>query len=241
MRIVAGLGILVGAACGDVATTTVDAAAAIDGASVDAAPACGTTLLQCGADCIDPATDNLHCGATGDCAAGNSGAVCLGDSSCVEGTCTTPYSPVGPQFDVPTADLVGWTPCYADTYGDGAATLDSILTACGGTDLLLGCRPTGQDALAVLAWADRTSVTTDTGTDQTTTFTANGTAWYFNPEASWGFAAEGDAVNKDSCDYDTVGPQRMCWHTGGATLTSGYRCGDVISFEATYERLIYTR
>ncbi len=238
-----GLSVVVGiGACGDVATTddASDGATPDAPSAPDAEPACSAPMLACGAECIDPMTDELHCGATGDCGAGNSGEVCLGGTPCVEGACA--YSPVGPQFDVPTADLAGWTPCFTDTYGDASATLVDVLAACGGADLLMGCRPTGQDTISVLAWADRASVTTDTGTDATTTTTANGTAWYFNSNHSWGFAAEGDVVNKTSCDYETTGPQRLCWHTGEGAMSSGYRCGDVVGmFDGTYERLIYTR
>ncbi len=232
------LGLLFVASCGDVATTTIDAAGLPD-AAIDAATGCSSGLLACGADCIDPTTDNLHCGANADCGAGHSGSVCLGDSTCADGACA--YLPVGPQLDVPVADLVGWTLCYSDTYGNAGTTIASILAGCGGDDLLLACRPTGTPTLALLAWADRATITTDTGEkDTATTTVANGTAWYFNTNWSWGFAPEGEAVSKNSCDTNPGGGH-LCWHTGNGTINEGYRCGDPSDLSTNYERLVYTR
>lgn len=227
------------AGCGQVASQPPDAA------QVDAAPGaidaagCDVDAVSCGGACIDPMTDNEHCGASGTCEGDDAGEACDADTICVAGECS--YSPVGPQFGVEAASISGWNLCYQDTYGDAGPALDDLLVTCGGDDLLIGCRTAGATALNVLAWAPREDVLTDTGTDATTTHTANGTAWYYNTSWSWGFATEGDVVNKNSCDYETFGAQRMCWHTSDGLLDGGYRCGDAVDLYDTTERLIFTR
>jgi hypothetical protein len=233
------LGVVVGG-CGQVATQPPDAA------SIDAMPApidaagCDDDEVACEGTCIDPDVDNQHCGATGTCEGDDAGDACTGDTTCVAGECS--YSPVGPQFGVEEAAITGWNLCHQDTYGDAGTPIADLLATCGGDDLLIGCRPTGATALSVLAWAPRGDVLTDTGyEDTTTTHAANGTAWYYNDNWSWGFAAEGDVVDKNSCDYGTLGAQRMCWHTYQGTLDGGYRCGDSVDLYDPTERLIFTR
>lgn len=62
-------------------------AGAGDDAAVDASGAsCAPPMVTCGGDCIDPRTDPMHCGATGDCSGAAAGAVCDG-TSCAAGRC----------------------------------------------------------------------------------------------------------------------------------------------------------
>jgi hypothetical protein len=154
-----------------------------------------------------------------------------------------PYMPFGPQLDVPEGDLFGWTQCYQDTYADEGTPIATILTQCDGSKLLLACRPVGEPNFTLLAAAPRDDVIFDTGMDTTTTHTANGSEWYFNDSLSWGFAAEGQTVNKNSCDVGSPDPQdkRLCWHTdgGGATTREGFRCGANTGANSTSERVIY--
>ncbi len=148
------------------------------------------------------------------------------------------YLPVGPQTAVPVSTVTdgGWTQCYLDTYADNLeALLPGVLDACTGPYLMLAARPTGSDTLSLLAAAPREDVLFDTGTGNTT-HDANGTAWYFNAHWSWGFANEGDAVQRGECDVAS-GPLRLCWHT--VNSAGGYRIGDTYSFGTDYERLVY--
>lgn len=186
-------------------------------------------------------TDNDHCGASGACSGATAGEACGPPESCVSGACTlVPYSPVGPQENVDPALLVGWTPCLTETF-DSGTSIASVLAACSGTDLMLACRAVGATNLQVLAWAPKAMVTTDTGASNNGVVTvANGTAWYFSNSWSWGFAAAGDVVAKQSCDTE-AGAKRLCWHTSGTSLSAGYRCGDATAVSGTYQRLAYTR
>ena len=106
---------------------------------------------------------------------------------------------------------------------------------------MLACRPTGSSTIQLLAQAPRADVLTDTGTDLTTTHTANGTAWYWNNSLSWGFAAQGDSVAKYECDVAGSGDNvaRLCWHS--VNNAGGYRCGADMGLNSstTFERIIY--
>jgi hypothetical protein len=141
--------------------------------------------------------------------------------------CQPFYFPFGPQLDVPEGDLAGWTQCHQDLYSNSAATIETILAQCGGSNLLLACRPVGAPNFTLLAAAPRDDVVFDTGTDVTTSHTANGSEWYFNDSLSWGFAAQGQAVNKNGCDLNSADPQdtRLCWHMTAGNIQSGWRCG----------------
>jgi hypothetical protein len=139
--------------------------------------------------------------------------------------------------------LSGWTQCYSDTYANSGTPLSTILSQCGGTQLLLACRPVGSSTLSLAANAPRADVIFDTGTGNTT-HTANGVEWYFNDSFSWGFAPGGDAVNRDSCDFNVGGQVdanlRMCWHTNSGGINDGYRCGDnELNGGSGWERLIF--
>ncbi len=152
------------------------------------------------------------------------------------------YLPVGPQTNVPVATVTngGWTECYSDLYIN-LMDSDEVLSDCPGSLLMLACRPTGSDTLTLLAQGDRSDVTFDTGNNADETHTANGVAWYFSSSwLSWGFASEGDTVNKNICDnsaQDEV--DRLCWHIDFDA--GGWRCGDNTSLnESTaFERIVY--
>src|SRR5690606_40479758 len=49
---------------------------------------CEPGLVSCDGECIDPNSDEAHCGATAQCE--NRGDVCTGDEQCVSGTCRLP-------------------------------------------------------------------------------------------------------------------------------------------------------
>jgi hypothetical protein len=152
-----------------------------------------------------------------------------------------PYDPAGPQTNVDPSELVGWTQCHSGTYDDGSASLATILAACTGSRLLLACRPVGATPFSVLAAAPRADVLTDTGTGNTP-HNANGTGWYFDEGFSWGFAAQGDPIQRTSCDTDnTNAEKKLCWHTFAGNLDGGWRCGTATGAYDTFERVIYQR
>jgi len=151
----------------------------------------------------------------------------------------TPYRARGPQQDVPAAALVGWTPCFRETFGPTRTSLFTILLACDKPNLMLACRPTGADEFTVLAHAPRSAVLTDTGRTNAPTI-SNGTGWYFNDDWSWGFAAEGDPIDRDPCDDNTKANSglRMCIPTTSGETGLGFRCGDNFVYQDTWERVL---
>ena len=57
-------------------------------------------------------------------------------------------------------------------------------------------------------------------------------------------ASNSQAVNRNSCDYNDgfqqLPDQRMCWHTGGNNISSGYRCGsNDLNGAFNWERVIF--
>ena len=104
-----------------------------------------------------------------------------------------------------------------------------------------------------MAWAPRNCVFTLTGPNPHNTTTCEGTDWYFNhgtgaTYSHWGFAKEGDGVEKVTCDELTTGCDecRLCWQIN---TYYGIRCGsDQLWLEddekrqklnAKYERVIF--
>ena len=167
------------------------------------------------------------------------------------GACKSPdaWWASGVQTNVPVAQLTGWTPCSQGLYSAGGASIAGLLASCSKAKLLLACRPGGGGALAVLAMAPRGDVTFDTGSSNQP-HDANGVGWYFSTDWSWGFAPQGDAVTRSSCDttassFDGFAgahkDQRLCWHTGGSSLAVGWRCGatDSLNGDVGWERLVY--
>ncbi len=151
------------------------------------------------------------------------------------------YYPSGPRAFVDKSKLDGWEPCFSGFYGD-SESLDTVLTQCDGDPLLLAGGPTGSSTLTVLAAARRADVIFDTGTSNDP-HNANGSGWYYNDNYSWGFAKQGDPINRNQCDdLETPHPDlRLCWHTVGDSLTGGWRAGAVteLNFSEDYTRYIY--
>jgi cysteine-rich repeat protein len=214
-------------------------------------PVCGNGVIEPDEDC-----DGDDC-CTATCTFAPAGTPCTADAdpctndvcsaggSCGVNTCT--YSFSGVQTNLPIATLSGWNLCYTDTYANSGTSLASILATCDEARLLMGCRTTGSPTLLVAANAPRADVTFDTGTSNTP-HDANGVGWYFNSSYSWGFALQGDPIDRYSCDVMASsfqgGPnpaQRLCWHTNGGGIDSGWRCGanDSLNFDPGFERLIF--
>ncbi|MCA9545241.1 MAG: hypothetical protein KC613_12645 [Myxococcales bacterium] len=151
----------------------------------------------------------------------------------------------GVRQNVPEEALlgIGWRPCFRGTYDQNQPTVAQILADCRGEALLMACRQVGDPTLALAAEGLYADVTFDVGGAQPAVHTANGVNWYFNNNTSWGFAPEGAAVNRNSCDtLDEQGELRMCWHTSAGNLNSGYRCGnEFLNGNARWERLVYVR
>lgn len=92
--------------------------------------------------------------------------------------------------------------------------------------MMLAARATGSETLDLLAAAPSADVLFDTGQNHDVTHDANGAGWYFNDSYSWGFAKQGDAVAKSSCDVGSVNPElRLCWHTSAGNMLFGWRDG----------------
>lgn len=131
--------------------------------------------------------------------------------------------------------------CYSGAYNEGES-LDTILTDCHEDVLMLACRETGNDILYTSAMGERSQVTADTGTGNVTT-PHNSVEWYFNQNRSWGFAPDGETVTRNSCDTTSQSnDDRLCWHTSGNQIASGWRCGSNTNlFGNTWERIVLQR
>jgi hypothetical protein len=151
------------------------------------------------------------------------------------------YYPSGPQTFVDKSRLDDWKLCFTDLY-NGSESLDGILAQCSGDPLMLAGGPTGSQTLTVLAAAPRADVLFDTGTSNDP-HNANGSGWYFNPSWSWGFAKQGDPINRDNCDTleDPNSDLRLCWHTDTGNIDGGYRAGATLELNNSvdYTRYIY--
>jgi cysteine-rich repeat protein len=194
-------------------------------------PVCGDgEVNQPGEECDD---GNL---VSGDCCS----------DTCQLENCAFTFS--GVMTNLPIASLAGWTQCYADSYGNFGTSLSSILGACTEANLLLACRTTGSPMLLVAANAPRADVIFDTGTSSTP-HDANGVGWYYNGSYSWGFAPQGDPINRNACATVASptypgGPdpdKRLCWHTSSGTISSGWRCGNDDFLGNGFDRLVFQR
>jgi hypothetical protein len=151
------------------------------------------------------------------------------------------YVPVGPQLNVPLATVTngGWTQCYLDDFNQ-MPSIASVQMACNRNRVMLGCRLTGSNTIQLLAWAPRADVFFDTGNGNVL-HNANNTGWYFSTGWSMGFAAQGEAVSRNSCDT-AAGATHLCYHTGGGNLNQGYRCGNNTGLQGgvrSHERIIF--
>ncbi|MCA9526389.1 MAG: hypothetical protein KC549_08855, partial [Myxococcales bacterium] len=133
----------------------------------------------------------------------------------------------GVRENTPDANIgAAWRVCHTSTFGANVPGLTALLAnACAGNRLMVGCRPVGAANWTLLAQGARAAVLADTGNGNATV-RDNGVEWYYSNQWSMGFANQGDAVSRNSCDTQGGnGNLRMCWHTGGDALNSGYRCG----------------
>jgi hypothetical protein len=235
-----------GAACEDgnqctggekcLAGTCVGGTPANNGLSCDDADGCTSGTSCTNGSCGNPQSQIVTC-VEGDmcCPAG-----CANDKDCL-------YWESGVQNNVPLASLTGWTQCYSGTY-DSFTPMSQLLQQCDKAKLLLACRATGQSDLQVVAMAPRADVLFDCSSISSCTHDANGVGWYYSDSYSWGFAPAGSPVNRNSCDIidsqtypggASDGDQRICWHTGGGSISSGWRCGKPDFIGSTYERLVF--
>ncbi|MGD9933196.1 MAG: hypothetical protein AB7T37_05705 [Dehalococcoidia bacterium] len=163
------------------------------------------------------------------------------------------YYPFGPQVDVDEATVTGggWTLCYSGNYNGPSPTAAYLFAVCAGDYLLLAGRPVGDSAFEVLAAAPFADVTFDTD-DSNTPHDANGSGWYYDDDVSWGFAREGDPINRSSCDDEDApstdgndggtGAYRLCWHMSSGYLWDGWRSGlsdELGGGVMTHDRFIY--
>ncbi|MCA9686508.1 MAG: DUF4215 domain-containing protein, partial [Myxococcales bacterium] len=166
---------------------------------------CGDGILNIGEECDDGNLDP--------------------DDDCTA-DCKSLWWAEGPQVDIPQDNLVGWELCWSSLYGSSMEPVSNILSACNKGKLLMACRPVADSDLTLLAMGPRPAVTFDTGTGNVP-YNNNGVGWYFNNSHSWGFALEGDTIQRSSCDVATGNDQfRMCWHTYNMATSGGFRCGE---------------
>ena len=157
----------------------------------------------------------------------------------------------GPKEQVDPNSLVGWDLCYQDDYSNWSTPLDQIFSQCNKASVLLSCRPNGAQNLQLAAMGARADVTFDTGWANST-HDANKVGWFYNDSWSMGFAPQGAQLNRQSCDTMATwgwaggwdgndGNNRLCWHTGGGAINSGWRCGNNIwlNGDPNWQRLIY--
>jgi hypothetical protein len=206
----------------------------------------GTTLCQGG---VVVCSQNVAAAAAETCGNGL-------DDNCngvVDDGCG-PYTFAGVAVNLPVAQLVGWQQCFSDTYAQTVA-LSTVTAACFRQKLLLACRTPGSQTLTVAAWAPRADVLFNTGTSNTP-HNANGVGWYyyqgdaFGTYSSWGFAPQGDVINRNSCDTTASSldgyagadaNKRLCWHTQSSNLIGGWRCGatDSLNASGAWERVVF--
>jgi hypothetical protein len=222
-----------------------------------------TTGDQCAAGACQPgvpANQGIACDDHDGCTAGTtceSGACtnaqseitqCIDGDMCCPAGCATDhdclYWRTGVQQNVDPAALIGWQPCWSGLYGESSPLVSTVLQQCSKAKLLMACRPVGAPTFTLLAMAPRADVLFDCGMDATCAHPSNGVGWYFSDDYSWGFAPAGEAVNRNSCDYNdgsqTVAGLRLCWHTAGSSMNGGYRCGaNELNGDFGWERAVY--
>jgi len=204
----------------------------------------GTCELGCGpgrAACDGAANDIDGCEVnlrSDDANCGSCGNVCP-LSDCGSGVCGGPplQTFIGPQTNLDISDLDGWTTCYSDTYGDSSGSLSNIQSVCDGTHIMLACRQSGSDTITLAAHTVREDAFLNSRGIQ-----SNGSVWYYDEVDSWGFALGGDLVSLNSCDTGSTNPDmRLCFHTGGGLITTGYRCGSTTGVTSSlWERMVLT-
>ncbi|HBQ12264.1 MAG TPA: hypothetical protein DEF51_14305, partial [Myxococcales bacterium] len=91
---------------------------------------CPSGQVDCGGRCVDPSTDPIFCGASGDCAGPNMGAVCASGEACSAGVCELrcPGGQIicGGRCVDPTSDRV-----YCGAAGDCTGVNDGVTCSAG--------------------------------------------------------------------------------------------------------------
>lgn len=222
-----------------------DGDGAIDYPGDDGCTGAGDVCEEVGFDfcdgvCQDVVGNEQHCG--------RCGVVCDEGVECLDGYCGGRVVFEGYRTDLSVNELVGWELCWAETYGESSPLAD-LLGACDGEQVLVACRPAGDDVFQLAAMGDTAEVFRDTGDNNNDTNEHNGVGWYFSENTSVGFVPGGAVPARNSCDTNALGENgnddgtgegRMCWHSGGGSTQGGYRCGNTTAFDQRYERLVYT-
>ena len=177
------------------------------------------------------------------------GNVCPDGQGCSQGKCSALYTFSGVANNLPINQLTGWTQCFSEAYGSSGTPLANVEASCKGSLLMMACMPKGASTLQIAAYGPRADVLFDTGKGNAP-HNANGVGWYFNGSESWGFAPQGDAIERFTCDTQDSsignggvdGDKRLCWHTSNTTLDGGWRCGknDQLNASFDYVRLLFT-
>jgi hypothetical protein len=148
----------------------------------------------------------------------------------------------GIQHNLDVSDLAGWSECYRDYYDNSSTPMTDIKAACASSQLIVACKESGSSMLTVAAQGAFDDVFFETGTGNVG-HVANGVEWYYDDNYSWGYVEPGDGMSRNSCDTDSgVYPEnRVCFHTGGGNINSGYRCGSNTSLNGatSHERVVY--
>jgi hypothetical protein len=97
---------------------------------------------------------------------------------------------------------------------------------------------TGETPWMLLAAGERASVLAETMPNAPVDH--NGSAWYYAPEYSFGFAQAGASIEQDAADV-VNGNDRLSWHAEEGNMDVGYRIGDLLNLNesADYTRAIY--
>ncbi|MBM4320418.1 MAG: VWA domain-containing protein [Deltaproteobacteria bacterium] len=188
----------------------------------------------CGARCVDPLTDEAHCGRCDH--------ACDPGVECLRGGCGRPPLREGVLSNVPVAEMAEWELCWSSRYNAPDVALNQVLAQCDGDTLMLACRQVGSNTLTVAAQGERAEVLFDVGNGANASHLHNGVAWYHDEASSWGFAAPGQQLNRNTCDMaEANGATRLCWHTANDNIRPGWRCGTAtyLNDSAAYERLLF--
>ena len=212
-----------------------------DGNLYEGVEDCDDGNLIPGDECTDSCTvaycgDGIRHVGVEECDDGND----IDDDFCTNDCISLLYWAEGPQTNVDAADLGGWTQCWVGGYGGFYPGLSTTIFGqdCTGNKLLIGCRQVGSPVFTLLAMGDRADVLFNTGNGNVT-HDANGVGWYYSESWSMGFVDEGTGVQRNSCDTANASAEfRLCWHTSGGGISSGYRCGNQFPFNNNWERVI---
>jgi hypothetical protein len=140
------------------------------------------------------------------------------------------YWSSGPQMNLNSSVLRGWSMCYNGTYDVqlNGIPLANILNQCNRSRLFMACGSVSTPNIySVAAMGVRQDVLYDCGYNVNCFQVANGLKWYFATNYSWGFASDSDIVTRSWCDADLTNSfYRLCWHT--ISGFDGYRCGSTI-------------